>query len=146
MNLKTLQELNFGTNNKILKVPMTPNSQFTEIIDAEFEQLVELNLENVENLYTIKGRSMIFRHESNVIVSKSEIKLEDTNSFELTFKKRTIFDCGINYMGKLKLEGNRQCYIRVPGEGTFDPASIEPYLSKKDFTIITGFIYQLFWH
>lgn len=139
MDIKILRNFSSRVSTKNLEGIMPPKENIDDVIKCDLAHLLELKLSQVENLYVADKRKLKFRHDSNLVISKFEGKLEEQPKFELEFEHEPFFECGINYLGRLSKKREMHLYIRIPGEGTYDPASSEPYLSKHDFAVITGF-------
>jgi hypothetical protein len=139
MDIEVLHRFNPTISTSELMRSMSPNPEINDVIKTDFKSLLELKLIEVQNLYKADKKTLKFRHDSNLVVSKFEGRIKDSPEFEVFLEKSTFFECGINYLGRLRKVGQDYLYIRIPGEGTYDPASREPYLSKQDYAIITGF-------
>lgn len=138
MDINILKQYKNTISTTDLEGLMRPTSEFEDILKCNFKDLLELQLIEIPNLYKADKKTLKFRHDSNLVVSKFEGKIRETVEFEVNFDRVPFFECGINYLGRLRVVGTKR-YIRVFGEGSYDPASREPYLTRHDYVIITGF-------
>lgn len=139
MDIEILRNFSPTVSTKNLESIMIPNGEIDDVIKCDFTNLLELKLSEVANLYKADKKNLKFRHESNLVISKYEGKIKEMTEFEVQFEQKPFFECGINYLGRLRKKEESHFYIRIPGEGTYDPASSEPYLSKQAYSVITGF-------
>ncbi|OMJ69873.1 hypothetical protein SteCoe_32286 [Stentor coeruleus] len=111
-----------------------------EIIKCDYKDFFNLKLLEVQNLYRADKKGIRMRHESDNVISKCEGPLRESGDFEVDFDDKAFIESGINFIGRIRLTKNgRDTVVRVFGEGTFDPASREKYLSKHDYIVINGF-------
>lgn len=118
-----------------LKVLMTPNPEIIDLISCPYQKLMELRLKEVPNLFKVEEEVFSFRHESNLVISKFQSKTRPAPELQPSFEERTFFENGINYLGVLKIN---RIVIRILGTGSYDPASNDPYLTKRNYAIIIG--------
>ncbi|OMJ88899.1 hypothetical protein SteCoe_2565 [Stentor coeruleus] len=143
MDIKQLQKLHHNPTNEHLQPEMRPKGNFEEILKCDdYQEFFALNFCEVGNLYKAEKTIIRFKHESDLIITKCEGPLKETIEFKVEFSSRNRFESGINYLGVIKITNpeEKQSFIRIFGEGSYDPGSPEKYLSKHDYTIINGFI------
>jgi hypothetical protein len=120
---------------------MIPKPGIEGILNCNYLEFFNLNLLEIGNLYRADNKSIKFRHESNLVISKTKGTLLKKLVFDAKFEDEFFFENGVNYLGKIIIEKLERPTIalRVFGEGSYDPASTDPYLSKLDYSIISGF-------
>lgn len=138
MDINVLRQYKKTVSTTDLEDIMCPSPEFEDILKCNHKELLELQLIEIPNLYKADKKTLKFRHDSNLVVSKFEGKIKEQIEFEVVFDGVPFFECGINYSGRLRVTGTNR-YIRVFGEGSYDPASREPYLTRHDYVIVTGF-------
>ena len=125
-----------------LESVMRPRLEIEGVIKCNPLEFFNLELIEIGNLYRADKTSIWLRHESSLVISKCEGKLQDSLVFHAEFDNKFFFECGINYLGRIRILKPEAApiAIRVFGEGSYDPASTEPYLSKHDYVVINGFV------
>lgn len=135
MDIHLLRSFEGDQSLKELRQLMTPSSEINDLIKCNHRGLLELRLSEVQNLFKVDEETFSFKHESNLVISKFQCKKREYPNFKANFEERTFFKNGINYLGTLKVNGIDVCVL---GNGSYDPASNDPYLTKRDYCIITG--------
>jgi hypothetical protein len=125
-----------------LEYPMRPRGEIAGVIRCDYKDFFSLTLSEVGNLYRGDKKLMKIRHDSSLVISKCEGQLKESKDFEADFDDTPFFECGINYLGRIRIRrpGNGPNAIRIIGEGTYDPSSRSTYVNKHDYTVISGIV------
>jgi hypothetical protein len=143
MDISKLGELVKDPENISLQTEMEPQGQLENLTECDYTELFALNYSKVPGFYEHNENVIRFKHESNNLITKFEgVFNEDSDKFDVEFSSESIFESGINYLGKINItiSEETQISVRVFGEGSYDPASPEKYLSKHSYTVLSGFI------
>ena len=121
---------------------MRPRILLDGVIKSEPVDFFNLELIEIGNLYKADKRTIKLRHESSLVIAKCEGDIKESLAFKAEFENQPFFECGINYMGRIRVvrPDSPPIPIKLFGEGSYDPASMEPYLSKHDYGVISGFV------
>lgn len=121
---------------------MQPRSDFDGVIKCDPIELFNLELIEIGNLYRADKKFIKLRHESSLVISKCEGEIKDSLAFSVDFENQSFLECGINYLGRIRIlhKGEEPIPIKIFGEGSYDPAAKETYLSKHDYIVTTGFL------
>lgn len=136
-----IRHIRRARNSDLISI-MRPKGEINEIFNLNPRDFFNLKYESIRNLYETTNNTLRLNHESDLTISKCEIPIKDLHEFGVEFSSQHFIESGINYLGRLHIKSpeGKESFVRIFGEGSYDPGSPEKYLSKHDYIITSVFI------